>query len=169
MFNYGKLARSRALPRRGAIRSEKLLGSSVGNYFRGVQRLLRPSLLQKWHMVSTSIRSMGWLYLDRKGLRGGSDELLSFSFLIGTSPCAVMRGTRRGKQKGALPEMASGTLPLLRRFGSKRDELITHEVYVHQAREKCTLHRVLLLLIFDDRFLQMLPNSRKFVCSFFSF
>jgi len=168
MFNYGKLARTRALPRRGAIRSEKLLGSSVGNYFRGVQRLLRP-LHQKWHMVSTSIRSMGWwLYLDRKGLRGGSDELLSFPFLIGTSPCAVMRGTRRGKQKGALPEMASGTLRLLRRFGSKRDELITHEVYVHQAREKCTLYKVLLLINSTDfyRCSQIQGNS---YLPFFSF
>lgn len=46
-----------------------------------------------------------------------------------------MRGTRRGKQKGAsaLPEMASGTLPLLRRFGSRRDELITREECVHQG------------------------------------
>lgn len=52
-----------------------------------------------------------------------------------TSPCAVMRGTSRGKQKGAgaLPEMASGTLPLLRRFGSRRDELITREECVHQG------------------------------------
>lgn len=46
-----------------------------------------------------------------------------------------MRGTRRGKQKGAgaLPEMASGTLPLLRRFGSRRDELIIREECVHQG------------------------------------
>lgn len=86
-------------------------------------------------MVSTSIRSTGRrLYLDRRDASRGV-ELQSFPFLIGTSPCAVMRGTRRGKQKGAgaLPEMASGTLPLLRQFGSRRDELITREECVHQG------------------------------------
>lgn len=46
-----------------------------------------------------------------------------------------MRGTRRGKQKGvgASPEMVSGTLPLVRQFGSIRDELITYMVCIHES------------------------------------
>lgn len=66
--------------------------------------------------------------------------------MIGTSPCAAMRGMRRGKQKGAgaLPEMASGTLPLLRRFGSKHDELITREQHVRKASAEGT-NKILLL------------------------
>lgn len=49
-----------------------------------------------------------------------------------------MRGMRRGKQKGAgaLPEMASGTLPLLRRFGGKYDELITREQHVQKGERR---------------------------------
>ena len=63
-----------------------------------------------------------------------------------------MRGTRRGKQKGALPEMASGTLPLLRRFGSRRDELITREECTFTKVSAGVTHMVLLLLVSDDRF-----------------
>lgn len=61
-----------------------------------------------------------------------------------------MRGMRRGKQKGAgaLPEMASGTLPLLRRFGSKHDELITREQHVQEGERT----NKILLLLFDGRF-----------------
>lgn len=49
-----------------------------------------------------------------------------------------MRETRRGKQKGAgaPPEMASGTLPLLRRFGSRHDELITRDERAQEG-ERC--------------------------------
>lgn len=49
-----------------------------------------------------------------------------------------MRGMRRGKQKGAgtLPEMASETLPLLRRFGSKYDELITRDQHVQKGERR---------------------------------
>lgn len=84
--------------------------------------------------------------------------------MIGTSPCAAMRGMRRGKQKGAgaLPEMASGTLPLLRRFGSKYDELITREQHVQEGERT----NKILLLLFDGQFLATIFKFKhKFVFS----
>lgn len=58
-------------------------------------------------------------------------------------PCV---GRRRGKQKGggARPEMASGTRPLLRRFGSRHDELITREERVHESEHAGGTNGILL-------------------------
>lgn len=86
-------------------------------------------------MVPTSIRSTKPIVPGQKASRGVGQTSV-FLIFDHYFPMCRHAWDAKGKTKrcpGVQPEMASGTLPLLRRFGSRHDELITREKRVHEG------------------------------------